>query len=644
MSDLVKVIGKYLKLIPHGSEYKAVCPFHSEKSPSFTIVPDRNFVYCFGCGWSGDAIEFVKEHESLGFKQSLAKVCEILEVDEKKYMSDKEEIKKVVVKKDKTVPMDIEDVKKLISEIGYNSNGYRGIRDDINKFFGHLTKIENGKVVARYYPETNHDSKVTGYTCRNHPKDFSYGHIGNVGSSGQMSGQVKFKTPHKYCLLVGGQEDKAAAYQMLLDSQKDSDYSAIPVVSPNKGENCAKQVAENYEWFDSHDIIIIGMDNDKAGIEAAKKIAEVLPKDKVRIATWSGKDPNQMLEEGKQKQFVRDFYNAKEYKATGIKSGADALAEVKEFLTAPKLPLPPHMHRIQDAHRGGLKSSGFIGNIIADTSVGKTFVTDTLLNFWIPQDDLVPVVVSIERTAGEFMADLLSIYLAKNLTWFKEGEDAVDYLERPEVKELIQSFIYDDEGKQRFYVIDERDGSLEILQNKMELAAAKYGTKLFIIDPLTDILRALGNDIQDMHMLWQKQQKKKGWMILNVLHTRKPPSDKDGKTRPVTEYDAYGSSTFVQSSDFNWVLNRDKMAENDDERNTMSVDIPKVRGGTTGRAAELIYDVHTRRHHDKVDWLTNQVFIPKTHELSEPPITEAPPIESYEVESVIRTDEDIEWN
>jgi hypothetical protein len=105
--------------------------------------------------------------------------------------------------------------------------------------------------------------------------------------------------------------------------------------------------------------------------------------------------------------------------------------------------------------------------------------------------------------------------------------------------------------------------------------------------------------------MWQKQQKKKGWMVLNVLHTRKPPSDKDGKTRPVTEYDAYGSSTFVQSSDFNWVLNRDKMAEDANERNTMTVHIPKVRGGTTGRAAELIYDVQTRRHHDKEDFFSS---------------------------------------
>lgn len=481
--------------------------------------------------------------------------------------------------------------------IGFTTKPYRNLNPETLRFYGHMVKTNSrGVPIEIWYPETE-DGKVVGFKIRILPKSFTK--IGRTGKQNQLAGQFVYKGNGKRVLFVGGEGDMCAARQALVKYD-------VHVVSPTCGEgSAASQAAAQREFFDRYEEIYIGMDNDEAGKDSVAKIVEVLPKAKIKIVTWSEKDPHMLLEMDKEEQIRRDFWNAKEYTATGIKSGADAMEEVKEFLTAPKIPLPPHMHRIQDAHRGGLKSSGFIGNIIADTSVGKTFLTDTLLNFWIPQDNLVPVVVSIERTAGEFMADLLSIYLSKNLTWFKDGYEAVNYIERPEVKELIQSFIYDDEGKQRFYVIDERDGSLEILQSKMELAAAKYGTKLFIIDPLTDILRALGNDVQDAHMMWQKQQKKKGWMILNVLHTRKPPSDKDGKTRPVTEYDAYGSSTFVQSSDFNWVLNRDKMAEDANERNTMTVDIPKVRGGTTGRAAELIYDVQTRRHHDKEDFFSS---------------------------------------
>lgn len=533
---------------------------------------------------------------------------------------------KKLLTKPKVEPLTKEQITQLKESVGFSNQPYRKILPETLMFFGHMVKRNSAGVAKEvWYPETE-EGKVTGFKIRILPKYWNK--IGRTGKPSELSGQFRFKGNAKRVLYVAGENDKCAAYQALLKY-------GVHVVAPTCGEgNAADQAAAQFEFFDKYEEIYIGMDSDEAGIKAMEKIVEVLPKAKLKIVTWSEKDPHQMLEAGRAEQISRDFWNARDYVSTGIKSGAEAMAEVKEFLTAPKLPLPPHMHRIQDAHRGGLKSSGFIGHIIADTSVGKTFVTDTLLNYWIPKDDLVPVIVSIERTAGEFMADLLSIYLSKNLTWFKEGQDAVDYLEQPEVAELCNSFIYDSEGKQRFYVIDERDGSLEILQNKMELAAAKYGTKLFIIDPLTDILRALGNDVQDTHMLWQKQQKKKGWMILNVLHTRKPPADKDGKTRPVTEYDAYGSSSFVQSSDFNWVLNRNKMAEDSVERNTMTVDIPKVRGGTTGRAAELLYDVQTRRHYDKEDFLSNNVrtvnpeYVPP---VEEPPIVEYDDLEVVEI-------------
>lgn len=602
--DIYKILDHYGLEVT--SNNKVCCPFHNERTPSLSIYNEGTSFYCFGCGVSGDGISFVMEHDSIPFKQAVDKVEAII--------GEKVELGKGVgekaVQKPTGSPMPVEAIKEFQKDKVFQNVGYRGIRKETDEFFRTLSKLDDqGNVIARYYPETK-DGKLMGYKARNHPKDFTYGKVGKTGIDNDLSGQHLFKAGGKYILILGGEEDKSAAYQMFFDLQKsrskgNDDYSVIPCVSPTSGENsAAKQCAYNYDFLDQYDNIIIGMDNDDAGIKAAEEIAKVLPKHKVKIAKWTRKDPNEMLKQGMLKQFSSDFWNAREYVDTGIKSGADALSEVKEFLTAPKIPLPDHMHRIQEAHRGGLKSSGFIGHIIADTSVGKTFVTDTLLNFWIPRDDLVPVIVSIERTAGEFMADLLSIFLAKNLAWFEDGQDAVDYLEQPEVMELVNSFIYDEQGKNRFYVIDERDGSLEVLQNKMQTAASKYGTSLFIIDPLTDILRSLGNDVQDDHMLWQKQQKKKGWKILNVLHTRKPSTDKDGKLRKVTEYDAYGSSSFVQSSDFNWVLNRDKMAEDSMERNTMSIDIPKVRGGTTGHITDLYYDRKTRKHYDLKDYLS----------------------------------------
>lgn len=58
------VIGRYIELKRDGSEYTALCPFHAENTPSFTVVPDKGFFHCFGCGANGDALDFVQEIES----------------------------------------------------------------------------------------------------------------------------------------------------------------------------------------------------------------------------------------------------------------------------------------------------------------------------------------------------------------------------------------------------------------------------------------------------------------------------------------------------------------------------------------------------------------------------------------------------
>lgn len=514
--------------------------------------------------------------------------------------------RKVFERKPKQEPLSKEKVKSLIKDIGYSSNNYRGIRDEINQFFGHLTQTDDkGKVIARYYPETrNSDPWPTGYKIRFDPK--SWNKLGQTGMQSELSGQCKFRSGGRYLLCVGGEEDKSAAYQMLLDSQKDrnqGEYDGIAVVSPTCGEsNAPKQVAANYDFFDMFDIIVIGMDNDEVGRKAAKAIAEVLPKHKVRIALWSGKDPNSMLLEGKEKQFVRNFYSAKEYIATDIKHSSDALEEAIDFLKAEKIPLPPHLHRLQTNMRGGIRTTGAIINLIGDTSIGKSLFTDTLVYYWFWNSPLVPTIVSLERTTGELTVDLLSMHLKRNFTFMEDYNKAIEIIESPENKHLVEDLLINEFGEPRYHVLDERSGNPDALKSCVERSGIQYKSKLIIFDPLSDFLRSLGTEAQEDFMMWQKQKKKEGFVFINVLHTRKPTPDKDGKVRKVTEYDAIGSGSFVQSADVNIVINRDKMAEDPVERNTTVVDAPKVRGGVTGHACDLYFDQHTRLLYDKEDY------------------------------------------
>lgn len=75
-SDIVDVIGSYFKLTRAGSAYKALCPFHQEKTPSFTVSPQRQSYHCFGCGAGGGVIRFVMEYEHVDFPTAVRRLAE----------------------------------------------------------------------------------------------------------------------------------------------------------------------------------------------------------------------------------------------------------------------------------------------------------------------------------------------------------------------------------------------------------------------------------------------------------------------------------------------------------------------------------------------------------------------------------------
>ncbi len=69
--DIVEIISNFVELKPAGRLYKACCPLHGEKTPSFVVTPHRNMFKCFGCGKGGDAIRFIREHEGVDFKEAV---------------------------------------------------------------------------------------------------------------------------------------------------------------------------------------------------------------------------------------------------------------------------------------------------------------------------------------------------------------------------------------------------------------------------------------------------------------------------------------------------------------------------------------------------------------------------------------------
>lgn len=97
-NNIVDVISSYVSLKKNGSNYMGLCPFHSEKSPSFSVSPSRQMYHCFGCGVSGDVFMFVEEYENYTFGEALKFLADRAGIELPQYEMSEQEKKKAGIR------------------------------------------------------------------------------------------------------------------------------------------------------------------------------------------------------------------------------------------------------------------------------------------------------------------------------------------------------------------------------------------------------------------------------------------------------------------------------------------------------------------------------------------------------------------
>jgi DNA primase len=88
-ADIVEVIGRRVQLKKAGREFKACCPFHDEKTPSFTVSPSKGFYHCFGCGAHGTAVGFLMEFDHMSFVEAIENLANSMGVEVPRNESDR---------------------------------------------------------------------------------------------------------------------------------------------------------------------------------------------------------------------------------------------------------------------------------------------------------------------------------------------------------------------------------------------------------------------------------------------------------------------------------------------------------------------------------------------------------------------------
>ena len=327
-NDIVEVISQYIHLKRSGRNYFGICPFHNEKSPSFSVSPDKQIFHCFGCGVGGNVITFISKIEGIGFKEAIENLAEraniSLPVNTSQEDSKKEELKSKVYKVNaftadyyhkrlyepkSKIGQEYVKKRKLTNETleAYNL-GFSGSFDELYQVLkkegfndeeilesGLVNKNENGKYIDRYrnrfmIPILDVRNRVIAFGGRvlddskpkyiNSPENIVY-------SKGKhlFGLNVAKKGDTKKLLIVEGYMDAISLHQRGITNVVASLGTAL---TTNQGWLLRKNAEE----------VILGFDSDGAGQTAVMRAMEVMQNMgcDMRVLQMSGaKDPDEYI-------------------------------------------------------------------------------------------------------------------------------------------------------------------------------------------------------------------------------------------------------------------------------------------------------------------------------------------------------------
>lgn len=491
--------------------------------------------------------------------------CEYVYIDPSNKESNRQE--KEYKKKEK----ELEKITKVITEEQKQAvksltsfREYRGIRADTAKAFGvrYETNEETGEISRQYYPVTK-EGELVGYKVRKHPKDF-VAPVGYAGKLSDLGGQFKFKVTSRDVIIVAGEIDQLSTYQMLRDDQvrrgKEM-YEPVAVVTPICGEGSAfRQCQLQYAFLNKFQRIIVCLDNDEAGKEATEKLIKVLPKGKVFLMDMALKDPNKYLEDGKEREFLQCYWNARQYVPAGIVSSTSLYDRMIAAASLPKIPLPPFLSKLQKMMAGGIPLK-YIVTLNAGSGSAKTTIANECIYYWLFNSPYKPGVVTCELDAEQYAEALFSRHIQKKLALIEKPEDKVAFLETEEARAAGHELFFKEDGSERFALMEDRSGTLDQLKEVIEEMIVSCGCSLLVIDPVQDIIGDLSNEEQGKFMSWLKGLiKSHAVSVILISHIRKKQTTQEGLVMP-SEDDIHGSSTIIKSSGCNIMMGRDKEAE-----------------------------------------------------------------------------------
>jgi len=371
--DIVDVVGNYIELKKAGANYKANCPFHGEKTPSFVVSPSKQIYHCFGCGVGGDSIKFVMEIEKLNYPEAIEKLASTYNftLQYTKGSSDYSQSTRVLESIQKWYVKNLdfnESAKRYLQDRGISSGsieafeiGYVGKSAEVMNFLnknlfplpqaqdaGIIALGERGDFYARLvervtFPIYSSNGAIVGFggrTLSNHPAKYI------------NSPQTKLF--NKSRLLYGYHRAKDHIYSNKRLIVCEGYLDVIMFHQAGFTEAVATLgtalTTEHLPLLRKGDPkVVLAYDGDKAGVAAALKASQMLSVagfDGSVVLFPNGQDPADMIASGKSQEVAKLLRNstplipfviesiATSYDLSDPRAKESAFADIKSFLSS----------------------------------------------------------------------------------------------------------------------------------------------------------------------------------------------------------------------------------------------------------------------------------------------------------------------
>ena len=442
-----------------------------------------------------------------------------------------------------------------------------------------------GKVTKHMYPYYN-GLELSATKVRNvGNKDFFVN--GSYNDTG-LFGQQLFKGG-KYVTITEGECDAMAAYELL--------GSKWAVVSIKRGaQGAVRDIKDSLEFFDDFENVIISFDSDKAGKEAAIKVARLFKPGKARILTLPNgfKDPNEMLRDNKHKDFVESWWASKVYTPSGV---INVTEQREKFHNREKKQSIPYPYEGLNKKLYGLRQ-GELVTLTGGTGLGKSSVTREIEHWLVKQTQDNVGIIALEEDWRRTIDGILSIEANARLYIDQEREK----FSKEELDKMFD-MLYDGDNKNRVWVHSHfGTNDIDDIFTKLRFMIIGCDCKWVVVDHLHMLVSAVheGDERRAIDSIMTRLRslvEETGAGIILVSHLRRVDGNKGHENGiEVSLSHLRGSNSIGQLSDCVIALERNQQSDDPDEARTTRLRVLKSRyTGDVGMAARVIYDAETGR-------------------------------------------------